>query len=123
MHLLLSESLSFTPTTVPHPAQVVLPRSFDATGCSQTCGRLSRQPDKYPAGKGKKAGKKKAAGKAKGSTPAAPAAPKQSIGKTSKPTDAATCSALTVHSLTDKVLELYPDMDGAGDSLGLHLLI
>ena len=76
----------------------------------------------FIAGKGKKAGKKKTAGKAKGSTQAAPTASKQSTGKASKPTDAATCSALTVHSLADKLLELYPDMDGAGTKLGLLLL-
>ena len=75
------------------------------------------------AGKGKKAGKKKTAGKAKGSAQAAPAASKPSTSKPAKPTDAAACSALTVHNLTDKVLELYPDMEGAGTIPGLIFVL
>ena len=65
-------------------------------------------------GKGKKGSKKKAAGKGKGSTSAAPAAPKQSS-KNQNHTDAAHSPELTVHALTEKVLEWHPDMDGAGE--------
>jgi len=65
-------------------------------------------------GKGKKGSKKKLAGKAKGSTSAAPAAPKQS-NKNQNQTDAAHSPELTVHALTDKVLEWHPDMDSAGE--------
>lgn len=65
-------------------------------------------------GKGKKGSKKKAAGKGKGSTSAAPAAPKQS-NKNQNQTDAARSPYLTVHALTDKVLEWHPDMEDAGE--------
>ncbi|KAA6426767.1 MAG: hypothetical protein FRX49_03092 [Trebouxia sp. A1-2] len=70
---------------------------------------------KSKGGKGKKGSKKKAAGKAKGSTPAAPAAPKQS-NKDQNQTDAAHYPELTVHALADKVLEWHPDMDSAGST-------
>ncbi|KAL0031439.1 hypothetical protein WJX77_000485 [Trebouxia sp. C0004] len=68
---------------------------------------------KSKGGKGKKGSKKKPAGKGKGSTSAAPAAPKQS-NKNQNQTDAAHSSELSVHALTDKVLEWHPDMDDAG---------
>lgn len=113
-----------TPTPVPtHPAQVTLFNLSNATSRTESGAGCHSRLSSLPAGKGKKAGKKKASGKAKGSTPAAPAASKHSTGKASKPTDAAACSALTVHALADKVLELYPDMDGAGAELSLYLLL
>jgi len=65
-------------------------------------------------GKGKKGSKKKAAGKGKGSTSAAPAAPKQSS-KNQIQIDAVHSPELTVHALTDKVLEWHPDMEDAGE--------
>ena len=65
-------------------------------------------------GKGKKGSKKKAAGKGKGSTSAAPAASKQS-NKNQNQSDAAHSPYLTVHALTDKVLEWYPAMEDAGE--------
>jgi len=65
-------------------------------------------------GKGKKGSKKKAAGKGKGSTSAAPAAPKQSS-KNQNQIDAVHSPELTVHALTDKVLEWHPDMEDAGE--------
>ena len=66
------------------------------------------------AGKGKKGSKKKAAGKGKGNTSAAPAPPKQS-NKNQNQIDAAHSPELTVHALTDKVLEWHPDMEDAGE--------
>ena len=71
------------------------------------------------AGKGKKAGKRKTAGKGKGSSQTSPAISKQGGNKVQKETDAAHSSVLTLHALTDKILELYPDMDGAGNHLAL----
>lgn len=66
------------------------------------------------AGKGKKGSKRKAAGRGKGNTSAAPAAPKQS-NKNQNQIDAAHSPELTVHALTDKVLEWHPDMEDAGE--------
>jgi len=73
-------------------------------------------------GKGKKGGKKKATGKAKGSSQPAPAAPKQN-NKAQSHTDAAHSPALTVHALTDKILEWHPDLDGAGNCVEVHFII
>lgn len=111
--------LTPTPAVPTHPAKVALVNLPHATSGTRPLAGCHN----CPAGKGKKAGKKKPSGKAKGSTPAAPAASKHSTGKAPRPTDAATCSALTVDALADKVLELYPDMDGAGAKLGLYLLL
>ncbi|DBB10622.1 TPA: hypothetical protein ACH3X3_007133 [Trebouxia sp. C0006] len=68
---------------------------------------------KSKGGKGKKGSKRKAAGRGKGNTSAAPAAPKQS-NKNQNQIDAAHSPELTVHALTDKVLEWHPDMEDAG---------
>ncbi|KAL3152351.1 hypothetical protein ABBQ32_001414 [Trebouxia sp. C0010 RCD-2024] len=103
-------------TSEPSPGQAPKPDSSKSGGAAATADSDDDDWDmsKTKGGKGKKAGKKKTAGKAKGSAQAASAASKQRTSKASKPTDAAACSALTVHNLTDQILELYPDMEGAG---------
>lgn len=107
-------------TSEPSPGHAAKPNSSKSSGKATAAAATADSDDddwdvsKTKGGKGKKAGKKKTAGKAKGSAQAASAASKQSTSKASKPTDAAACAALTVHNLTDQILELYPDMEGAG---------